>query len=206
MKKLKLIIFFTSYLLPFIFINPAYAQSSNIKQYIQDLIQYEDIGTLISRVLSWGLIAAALLALLFLLWGGIQWILSGGDKAQLESARNRITGALIGLVVVAAVWAIFLIIIHVLGLPIETSGSPSNTGTGQGGKVFSGDCCALIGGNQVDPQKCCQTAALYNCVSNRVQSPDHPELCVNTKIDWACWAKTFPANGLTGTNDPCRNK
>lgn len=44
-------------------------------------------------------IIATLLALVFLLWGGISWITSGGDKAGIETARKRITFALIGLVV-----------------------------------------------------------------------------------------------------------
>ena len=56
------------------------------------------------------LIAAALVALIFLIIGGIKWITSGGDKAQVESARNTITSALIGLVVVFAAWAIIRLI------------------------------------------------------------------------------------------------
>ena len=38
--------------------------------------------------------------------GGVRWITSGGDKAQTESARNQITAAIIGLIVVFAAWAV----------------------------------------------------------------------------------------------------
>lgn len=71
---------------------------------------FTDIGALISSIVSLGLIVAALLVFLYLVWGGIQWITSGGDKAGVESARNRITAALIGLVIVAASYAIIRLI------------------------------------------------------------------------------------------------
>src|SRR4051812_290541 len=34
------------------------------------------------------LVIATLLSLFFLIWGGIKWILSGGDKTGVEGARN----------------------------------------------------------------------------------------------------------------------
>ena len=42
--------------------------------------------------------------------GGIQWMTSGGDKAATESARGRITAALIGLLIVFMVYAILTLI------------------------------------------------------------------------------------------------
>src|SRR3989344_4341745 len=45
------------------------------------------------------LVGATLLALTFLIWGGIQLITSGGDKTGVETARKKVTFALIGLVV-----------------------------------------------------------------------------------------------------------
>lgn len=56
------------------------------------------------------LIVAALVALVFLIIGGIKWITSGGDKSAVESARNTITSALIGLLIVFAAWAIIRLI------------------------------------------------------------------------------------------------
>ena len=44
-------------------------------------------------------IIAAILAVIYLILGGIQWIQSGGDKQKVAQARNRITYAIIGLVV-----------------------------------------------------------------------------------------------------------
>lgn len=80
-----------------------------------DSIQIDNIGTLISAVVGTLLIVAALLAFFYLILGGIQWITSGGDKAGMEAARNKITHAIVGLVIVGAAWAIMLLVQNFLG-------------------------------------------------------------------------------------------
>jgi len=50
--------------------------------------------------------------------GGIQWIMSGGDKAKTEEARNRITAALIGLIIVFAAWLIIILVQNVFGVSL----------------------------------------------------------------------------------------
>lgn len=52
------------------------------------------------------LVIAAVIFFFILVIGGIKWIMSGGDKANTEGARNQITAALVGLVIVFAAWAI----------------------------------------------------------------------------------------------------
>lgn len=74
-----------------------------------------DIGTLINAVLSFVMVIAALLVFMYLIWGGIEWITSGGDKGKTESARNKITAAILGLVVLAASYAILLIALNFIG-------------------------------------------------------------------------------------------
>ncbi len=66
------------------------------------------------------LIFAALLFFFMLVIGGIKWILSGGDKGQTEGARNQITAALVGLVIVFAAWAIAQLIGGLFGIQIFT--------------------------------------------------------------------------------------
>lgn len=58
---------------------------------------------------------AALFVLVMLVIGGIQWILSGGDKDALLSARKRITHALIGLAILALVFLILTTIGRIVG-------------------------------------------------------------------------------------------
>lgn len=83
------------------------------------------IGQLISNIVGLLLIFAFCLALLYLIMGGLQWITSGGDKASLETARNKITNAIIGLIVVAAAYAIFMLVGQFLGINITNLQIPS---------------------------------------------------------------------------------
>ncbi len=64
------------------------------------------VPQLISGGIQLLFVAAAVIFFFMLVIGGIKWILSGGDKAQTEGARNQITAALVGLVIVFSAWAI----------------------------------------------------------------------------------------------------
>ena len=75
-----------------------------------------DIGKLLSSGVSLAIILAGVLVFAFLVWGGIQWITSGGDKTKTEEARNRIPAALVGLAIVAASWALIKIISYFFGV------------------------------------------------------------------------------------------
>lgn len=84
----------------------------------QQIIKIENIGQLISAVVGTLLIISALLAFFYLILGGIQWITSGGDKAGMEAARNKITHAIVGLIIVGAAWAIMILVQNFLGVTI----------------------------------------------------------------------------------------
>lgn len=81
-------------------------------------VKITNIGTLIRGVVQGALVIAALMVFLYLIWGGIEWITSGGDKQKTQEARDRITAALVGLAVVAAAWAVMLIIQYFFGINI----------------------------------------------------------------------------------------
>jgi hypothetical protein len=66
------------------------------------------------------LVLAGLVAFFFLLLGGLQWILAGGDKDGTEKARKRITAALIGLVIVFSAYAIIVLASNFLGVNLLT--------------------------------------------------------------------------------------
>ncbi|MGD9129406.1 MAG: hypothetical protein PVJ09_02890 [Candidatus Woesebacteria bacterium] len=74
-----------------------------------------DIGAMINGLLRIVMVIAALLVFAYLIWGGIEWITSGGDKGKTENARNKITQAVIGLVVIAASYAILTLVLNFLG-------------------------------------------------------------------------------------------
>lgn len=61
---------------------------------------------------------AILLALGFLIWGGISWITSEGDKTKLQSARNTVTLAIIGLILTLLAFTIVNVIGFFFGLSL----------------------------------------------------------------------------------------
>lgn len=73
---------------------------------------------LVQAVINLVLVMAGLVAFFFLLLGGLQWILAGGDKEGTEKARKRITAALIGLVIVFSAYAIILLASNFLGVQL----------------------------------------------------------------------------------------
>ncbi|HOP38850.1 hypothetical protein KBB59_01185 [Candidatus Woesebacteria bacterium] len=74
-----------------------------------------DFGNMFSSILNVVMLIAAVLVFAFLIFGGIQWITAGGDKTKAEEARNKITSAVIGLVIVAASYALINLIVNFLG-------------------------------------------------------------------------------------------
>lgn len=76
------------------------------------------VGGIVSGLVKLVLIIAALVFFFILVIGGIRWILSGGDKAATEGARNQITAALVGLVIVFSAWAIIQLINTLFGINI----------------------------------------------------------------------------------------
>jgi len=83
------------------------------------------IGSLIGSIVGMFLIIAFVTTVLYMFLGGFDWITAGGDKAKLQGARDKITNAMIGLIVVGSSWAIMMIVGNFLGiefpnLPIPT--------------------------------------------------------------------------------------
>jgi len=64
------------------------------------------ISKIVSSVIGVITIAAGIWFLIQFLLGGFGFITSGGDKAKLQTARDKLTNALIGIIVVVASWAI----------------------------------------------------------------------------------------------------
>lgn len=73
-------------------------------------------GTWLGSLISITMTVAAILVLLYLLWGGLEWISAGGDSGKIQKARERITQAVIGIIVLSASTAIFIIVQRFLGI------------------------------------------------------------------------------------------
>lgn len=77
-----------------------------------------ELGNIIGNALTLVIIVASLLTVGYLIWGGIEWLTSGGEKASYEAARNRITHAFLGLGIVVGAYLIIKIVEGVLGIKI----------------------------------------------------------------------------------------
>lgn len=87
------------------------------------------LGAIISQLIGALFVAGFLLSFFFLMLGGVSWITSGGDKTKLEKARDQITNAIIGLIIVGGAFAIAALVSQFFGLdlkalPIPTIGQP----------------------------------------------------------------------------------
>jgi len=80
----------------------------------------EFFAKVIPTAVGLGLVIGVLVFLFMLITGAIQWISSGGDKQALESARGKITNALIGLIILFAAFAIIQVIERFFGINILT--------------------------------------------------------------------------------------
>lgn len=56
-------------------------------------------GTVLGAIVNLLFLIAALIALFYLVQGGIRWITSGGDSKQVEGARGQIIAAAVGLAI-----------------------------------------------------------------------------------------------------------
>lgn len=53
---------------------------------------------------------ATVVLIFMLLWGGFEWLISGGDKEHLANAQKRILNAIIAIIIFAAAFAIIAIL------------------------------------------------------------------------------------------------
>ncbi|KKQ51563.1 hypothetical protein A2865_00455 [Candidatus Woesebacteria bacterium RIFCSPHIGHO2_01_FULL_39_17] len=86
------------------------------------------IANIVTALITLVLVLAALIFFFILIWGGIQYITSGGDKGQTEAARGKITAAFIGLLIVFAAWAAISLVQSFFGVNITTLNIPNAQG------------------------------------------------------------------------------
>ena len=100
----------------------------NLKTSVDDKISGATnltVESLVSGFIKLILVVAGLAFFFILVIGGVKWIISGGDKAHTEGARNQITAALVGLVIVFSAWAIIQLINTFFGVNIFQLSIPS---------------------------------------------------------------------------------
>jgi len=87
---------------------PAAAFAANLVP--TQLADINDPIIIVRGIIRFILLLAFVIAFIMLLIGGIRWIMAGGDEKSVEKARNTITAALIGLVVILVAYALIRIV------------------------------------------------------------------------------------------------
>jgi hypothetical protein len=75
-----------------------------------------NMGNVIGGLLNGVFVIAIIVALGYLIYGGVKWIISQGDKSKVQEARSHIIAAIIGLIIVFLSYFIITLIMQIFGL------------------------------------------------------------------------------------------
>lgn len=75
-----------------------------------------NLGQIVSAALPYFFGAAGISLLLYFVWGGLGLMLSRGDPKAIQAARDKITGALIGFVIIFTAFWLVQIVASIFGL------------------------------------------------------------------------------------------
>ncbi len=134
---------------------------------------------IISNVIGAITVIAGLLLIMYFLWGAVDWIVSGGDSGKVASARNKMTQAVIGMILVVLSYGLIGLIGTVVGVNVLNLGEQLQKLTPAGSSstpppptcAAAGSECRITCGGAVNLGKidcpvsefCCQTASGTEC-------------------------------------------
>jgi len=88
----------------------------------------EGMTNLIAGFMSAAMTLGALLLLGYLLMGAMEWLNSGGDSSKIEKAKQKMTAAVVGIAILSAITAIFMVIQEFLGINVLNFGTVGGGG------------------------------------------------------------------------------
>ena len=77
-------------------------------------------SAVIPNLVGLAYVIGVLIFFFMLITGAIQWISSGGDKQALESARGKLSNALVGIIILFSAFAVIKVIETFFGINILT--------------------------------------------------------------------------------------
>lgn len=98
-------------------------QTNNTHGAIAKASSSDNLNILIPNIINLFFTIGGVAFIIMILWGAVNWILSGGDKEKIAGARKRITTAIIGLVLLSSTFVITLVLGQILGLNTLMSGN-----------------------------------------------------------------------------------
>ena len=84
-----------------------------------------DLLVLLQNVLHFALTMAFLIVVIFAIYGGFRWILSGGNEENIKAGQKTLSSALIGLVIILCAW----LIVNTIFWLVKTMGGEDYTGS-----------------------------------------------------------------------------
>lgn len=72
-------------------------------------------SAIVPRVINLMLFIVGVLAVIMLIWGGIRYVISGGDATKVKDAKNTILYAIVGLIVAILGYAVVNWVISIVG-------------------------------------------------------------------------------------------
>jgi hypothetical protein len=142
---------------------PPYGSSLGTNSPGQSLCNY--VATLVLVVMY----IALILALMYMVYGGIKWITGGGDAKASQSARDTIFNAFIGVVLLA----IAVATTHLLSGVAVGGGICAKPGTPGTGAAYNGAACKISDPNSCDRSKGfeCQKVLVYTTTFEQCVGP-----------------------------------
>jgi type IV secretory pathway VirB2 component (pilin) len=81
---------------------------------------YDALVTMIQAIVSFVLTdVAAPIAIIVIVWGGIQMAISAGNEGKFKEGRKKITAAAVGLVITFGAWLLINTILKFLNIPTQ---------------------------------------------------------------------------------------
>jgi hypothetical protein len=119
------------------FILLAQANNLDIQSQMATISPVGTVGKLVEMGAGGVLVVGTLAVLGYLLLGGFHWITAGGEKGKIEEARTMITQAIVGIAVLASVFAAFSLLLGFFGIrdriDLGFGGGAGGGGNGGGG-------------------------------------------------------------------------
>lgn len=106
--------------------DPCNNASSPVSQALCSLAN-NDLGKTLQNTVVFFVILTVIIALLYLIYGGVKWITSKGEKTEVEAARNHIIAAIVGLIVVVLAVFIVSIVLAAFGIKFNQLTIPNIT-------------------------------------------------------------------------------
>ncbi|MFC1711031.1 pilin [Patescibacteria group bacterium] len=83
-----------------------------------DPAKFKDLEAIFENILNVATVLAGIVVFIFLIIGGFKLLFSGGNPESIQKATGTITWAVVGLIILIAVWFIFLFVRQFTGVDV----------------------------------------------------------------------------------------